>query len=150
VSVKAAEGDRGSSSASWTTYYGIDVNIPWLLATIIAAALPLPSPSPRRDSNADIPVAKMPRIMVPFPATAKESVTKTASFGAEKDIPLADADADLMTALQPNANATPGVWRADQLNLLQILRDMDWYASTVARGPGQTTSLCLALVGCIR
>ncbi len=39
----------------------------------------------------------MPRLLAPSPKTAEEDVTKTA---------LADADADPMTAMQPNASAT--------------------------------------------
>jgi hypothetical protein len=61
----------------------------------VGAAVTLPSSlSPPQDE--DIPLAKMPRLLVPFPATAEEDVRKT------------DSEADLMTAMQPNASATSG------------------------------------------
>jgi hypothetical protein len=74
---------------------------PKLPATGIAVSLPTSS-SPSQDE--DIPLAKMPRLLAPTPATAEEDITKSAS---------ADADADPMTAMQPNANATKLTREAD-------------------------------------
>jgi hypothetical protein len=74
---------------------------PKLPATGIAVSLPTSS-SPSQDE--DIPLAKMPRLLAPTPATAEEDITKSAS---------ADADADPMTAMQPNARATKLTREAD-------------------------------------
>jgi hypothetical protein len=75
-------------------------NYPWLPVAEAAVTLPSSSSSLLLPSlDEDIPLAKIPRLLVPFPATAEEDVTKTAS---------PDADADFMTAVQPNASATSG------------------------------------------
>jgi hypothetical protein len=79
---------------------------PWLAAA--GAAVTLPSSSSSQDE--DIPAAKMPRLLVPFPATAEEDAAKTASPDAEEAIPPADADADAdpLTAMPSNASANSG------------------------------------------
>jgi hypothetical protein len=81
---------------------------PWLPAT--GAAVTLPSSSSSSSQYEDIPAAKMPRLLVPFPTTAEEDATKTTSPEAEDAIPPVDADADAhpMTAMPSNASATSG------------------------------------------
>jgi hypothetical protein len=54
----------------------------------------------------DIPVANMHRLLVAFPATAQESIRKTASLDAKEAIQPAEADGDTMIPKQPNASAT--------------------------------------------
>jgi hypothetical protein len=64
---------------------------------------------PAAAEDEDTPVAKMPRLWVPFPANAanaEEYVTKTASSDAKEIVPPAYADANPMMAMQPNASAT--------------------------------------------
>jgi hypothetical protein len=83
---------------------------PWLPAAGAAVTLPSSSSSSSSSQDEDIPAAKMPRLLVPFPATAEEDATKTASPDAEDNIPPADpdADADPLTAMPSNASATSG------------------------------------------
>jgi hypothetical protein len=71
-----------------------------------ASAATLPSPSTRRDIEANIPVAKKSRLTAPLSATAEDCVTKTASSYAEEHFPSAEADANPLKDMQPNASAT--------------------------------------------
>jgi hypothetical protein len=73
------------------------------LLAAVAVADTFPSPSPRRDEEADIPAAKMPRLTVPFSANPEEYVTKTASSDAEEAV--RPADADPMTGIELKASA---------------------------------------------
>jgi hypothetical protein len=76
---------------------------PWVPAAGAAVTLPSLSPPPQDE---DVPVAKMPRLLVPFAATAEEDVLKTASTHAEEAILPVVADGDPMTAMRSNASAT--------------------------------------------
>jgi hypothetical protein len=78
---------------------------PWLPSAGAAVTLPSLSPPPQDE---DIPVSKMPRLLVPFPATAEEDATKTASTHTEEAVPPVVAVGDPMTTMQPDASATSG------------------------------------------
>jgi hypothetical protein len=71
---------------------------PWLLAPAAAETIPSLSPS----QHLDIPVAKIPRLLVPLSANPEDYVTKTATSDAEEAVRPADADAYPKTGMQLN------------------------------------------------